>query len=77
VESGRQAEDVGGIKFLVSTRIDTRGQSSRRRIVQKSPGYWGAAGRAARSLDDVRYIPAFNLARASWSWVSWIPEAIE
>ncbi len=59
VTSGRQAEDVSGIKFLIATLIDTQGISSRRRVMQRSSGYWSAATRAASTLDRVRYIPAF------------------
>jgi len=59
VAGGSQAEDVGGIQYIVATKIDTRGRSSRRRVIQRSPAFWRAGGRAARSLDNVRYIPAF------------------
>jgi len=58
--SGRGADEAGGIKFIVSTVVDTRGKSSRRRVVARSAGFGAAAARAARSLDDVRYIPGFQ-----------------
>ena len=57
--SGHQAEEVGGIRFMVETRVDTSGESQRRRVTQRSSGYWNKAARAARTLDRVRYIPAF------------------
>lgn len=58
--TGMRADESGGVKFIVSTNVDTLGRSVRRRVVQRSPGYWRAATRAASSLDDVRYIPAFQ-----------------
>ena len=56
---GLQAQEVNGIRYLISTRVDRSGRSSRRRVSQRTSGYWTAATRAARSLDNVRYIPGF------------------
>ncbi len=58
--TGRRADESGGVRFVVSTDVDIGGRSSRRRVVRRTPGYWQAATRAASSLDDVRYIPAFR-----------------
>jgi hypothetical protein len=54
------AEEVNGIRYLIATRIRTDGRSERRRVVQRSSGYWPAATRAASTLDDVGYIPGFR-----------------
>jgi len=64
VTSGRTAEDVGGIQFIVSTRINESGRASRTNVDMDSNGFFGehyedTARRAARSLKDVRYIPGF------------------
>lgn len=59
ISSGMRAEEVSGIRYLISTRVETDGRSSRRRVSQRTTGYWTAASRAASTLDNVRYIPAF------------------
>ncbi|MGI9258815.1 MAG: hypothetical protein ACR2QQ_08265 [Gammaproteobacteria bacterium] len=58
--SGRNLGESGGVKFVVSTNVDENGRSFRRRVEHRSSDYWIAASRAARSLDDVRYVPAFS-----------------
>ena len=58
--SGMLTEEVNGIRYLISTRIEANGRSRRRRVSQRSSGYWRQATRAASTLDDVRYIPAFH-----------------
>jgi len=62
--SGRRADESGGIRFIISTDIDTSGRSSHRRVVRRTPDFWRTASRAAGSLDDVHYIPAFHENRA-------------
>ncbi len=57
---GRTAVESGGVKFIISTYINESGKASRRRIVEQSTSYWTEARRAARSLNDVRYIPGFH-----------------
>lgn len=59
-ESGRNLDESGGVKFVVSTIVDESGRSSWRRVEQRSSNYWFAASRAARSLDNVRYVPGFS-----------------
>jgi hypothetical protein len=59
-ESGRNQDESGGVKFIVSTDVDATGRSTRRRVEQRSTDYWIAASRAARSLDNVRYVPGFS-----------------
>jgi len=61
--SGMSAEEVNGIRYLIATRISTDGRSERRRVMQRSSGYWPAATRAASTLDDVGYIPGFHEGR--------------
>lgn len=60
----RRADESGGIRFIISTDIDTSGRSSHRRVVRRTPDFWRTASRAAGSLDDVHYIPAFHEDRA-------------
>jgi hypothetical protein len=64
VASGRTAEDVGGIQFIVSTRVNESGRASRTDVDMDSNGFFGEhyednARRAAKSLKEVRYIPGF------------------
>jgi len=64
VDSGMQAAEVNGVRYTINTLVDTEGRSSRRRVSSRSSDYWSAATRAARSLGDVNYIPAFYEGRA-------------
>ncbi len=64
VASGRTAEDVGGIQFIVSTQVNESGRASRTNVDLDSNGFFGehyedTAKRAARSLRGVRYIPGY------------------
>ena len=61
--TNKRADESGGVRFIVSTDVDTRGRSSHRRVVRRTPDHWRAATRAASSLDNVRYIPAFHEGR--------------
>ena len=57
-------EEVGGVRFVISARIDEAGTTSQRRVDAEYPGsadrdYATIAQRAADSLQDTRYIPGF------------------
>ena len=40
IASERRAQEVGGVKYVLSTRIDQRGRSARRTVEQQSEGVW-------------------------------------
>jgi hypothetical protein len=63
-DSGRTAEEVGGIQFIVSTRVNESGRASRTEVDMDLNGFSGdhyedTAKLAARNLRDVSYIPGF------------------